>query len=172
MMEVLLNSQKFLHALYIQFIYAEYLDSMLQKVFKGSEQQEVLTADVFEWMKSSYDKDMNWLSKPEPDVLYQILLNHLGSKGGQKGKDITFLNENTIGQYVSTNAGEGKNSSFISYEKLLSYLLANKKHEQLALKYIFLFENSGNWANEASKLVSVRELENPTPLNSKKIKKK
>jgi hypothetical protein len=34
------------------------------------------------------------------------------------------------------------------------------------------FDNSGNWAMEATKIISIREVENPQPLNSKKMKKK
>lgn len=36
MMEALLNSEKFLNSLYISFMYCEYLESLLQKLFKGS----------------------------------------------------------------------------------------------------------------------------------------
>jgi hypothetical protein len=52
MLETLVNSQRFLNALYITFIYGEYLDQLLQKIFKGKYSEEVSVVSLFEWIIS------------------------------------------------------------------------------------------------------------------------
>ena len=47
MMEDLLESKKFLQSLYIHFIYSEYMDSMLQKVFKGNNDEGVPLIELY-----------------------------------------------------------------------------------------------------------------------------
>jgi hypothetical protein len=50
-------------------------------------------------------------------------------------------------------------------------LLNNKKHQKHVQNNLFCFDNSSNWANEAVKIINLKE-DNPQPLNSKKMKKK
>lgn len=112
---------------------------------------------MFEWIKAENDKNAHALEKPSIDILYQILLNHLSAKNAIKIRGISFVNESTIGDFILNCVGENKSTVTISYDKLLSNLVENKKHEKLVQRYIFNFDNSGNWANEASKLLNVRE---------------
>ena len=51
-------------------------------------------------------------------------------------------------------------------------LLENKQHLKIVDKNVFCFDNSGNWANEAAKVLNIKEGEMQQPLNSKKMKKK
>lgn len=60
----------------------------------------------------------------------------------------------------------------MSYDTLLQKLLENKMHQKLVNKNIFCFDNDSGWANEAAKLLNVKDSDNQHPLNSKKMKKK
>jgi hypothetical protein len=53
--------------------------------------------------------------------------------------------------------GDGKNSITINYSKLVGKIMDNKRHKKFVEKTMLAFENSGNWANEAVKIVSIKE---------------
>ena len=105
-MENLLDSQKFLHSLYIHFIYSEYIDSLLQKVFKGNNDVGTPLIEVYEWVKEEDQKNIKVNEKPNISITLQTILNFLHKKNLSSGVGVIFLNENTVDGFIRQSLTE------------------------------------------------------------------
>jgi hypothetical protein len=87
----------------------------------------------------------------------QILINFTQSKfDGAKGSGIKFVNSTTVKDYLSSIVGDGKNVITTSFIKFIGKLLDNRRHKKFVEKTIYGFDNSGSWAVEAAKIISIR----------------
>lgn len=100
MMEILLDSGKFLHSLYIHFIYSEYMDSMLYKVFKGNNDVGVPLIEIYEWVCSEERKNLKTSEKPAFGIILDVILRFLSQKNLLKTKSLVLLSEDTVEDFI------------------------------------------------------------------------
>lgn len=170
MMEGLMNSERFLNAFFLTFIFDEYLESLLHKVFGGNSEKAVHIKTLFEWIAEEHAKDHRFCERPPIDVLFQVLLNRVTALGDCEVKGVAFVNDENISHFFDET--KETSDATITFDVLLKDVLESRRFQKSVEESLSIFENSAVWANEAGKLLSAKEPENPQPLNSKKMKKK
>ena len=68
------------------------MDSMLQKVFKGNNDEGVPLIELYEWVKEEDSKNVKTNEKPGMGIILQIILNFISRKNLLKSKGLIFLN--------------------------------------------------------------------------------
>lgn len=142
----ILNSKIFLNSLYINFIYSEYLENMLQKLFSQDLEAEVGLISVFCWIKEEDVKNAKVYEKPPLSILFQVLLDFAGKRNLIKSLGLSFLNEDTIDHFMMESIHNEDENAKISYSALTHRILHSPLHQKLVDSNLNMFDNSTSWA--------------------------
>ena len=97
----ILNSKLFIHSLYINFIYFEYIELLIQKVFSADFDSEVPLLTLYNWIQEEDIKNVKLFEKPPFHTLVQILLDFAGKEDMITAKGIHFLNEDNLDFFMN-----------------------------------------------------------------------